>query len=167
MKEAIHINIKKTEVEKLGLRVGPWLNDFKNALFEQKPNDMPLEIVTDVERNRKKVFRLQDLVEKIAIITPGQKIAYITDVQYKDENLEKIIPFVNGSDHLFIEAAFSEKHKDIAHAKKHLTARQAGEIAGKARVGRFTIFHFSPRYTDNEKMLKLEAETAYKEALTA
>jgi ribonuclease Z len=167
MKEAIHINIKKMEVQKLGLDVGPWLNKFKNALFEQKPPDTLFEVIMDAGKNRKTSFRLQDLTEKIAKITPGQKIAYITDVQYHDKNLEKIIPFITGSDHLFIEAAFSEKHKDIAYAKNHLTARQAGEIAGKAGVGRFTIFHFSPRYTDNEKMLQMEAEAAYQDSFTA
>jgi len=167
MKEAIHINIKKIEVQKLGLDVGPWLNEFKNALFEQKPPDTLFEVVLGTEKNRKASFRLQDLTEKIAKITPGRKIAYITDVQYNDKNMEKIIPFITGVDHLFIEAAFSEKHKDIAHAKNHLTARQAGEIAGKAGVGRFTIFHFSPRYTDEEKMLQMEAEAAYQAAFTA
>ena len=167
MKEAIHINIKKTEVEKLGLNVGPWLNDFKNALFEQKPQDSLFDVIVDAEKDRRQSFRLGDLTEKIAKITPGQKIAYITDVQYNDKNMEKIIPFINGSDHLFIEAAFSEKHKEIAYAKNHLTARQAGEIAGKAGVGRFTIFHFSPRYSDNEKLLQKEAEAAYQAAFTA
>jgi len=167
IKEAIHINIKKTEVQKLGLDVGPWLNKFKKALFEQKPPDMIFEAISNNEKSRKASFRLQDLTEKIAKITPGQKIAYITDVRYNEQNIEKIIPFITGSDHLFIEAAFSDKHKDIAYAKNHLTARQAGEIAGKAGVARFTIFHFSPRYTGNEIMLQMEAEAAYRDAFTA
>jgi len=167
IKEAAHINIMKTEVQKLGLDVGPWLNEFKHALFEQKPLDMIFEAATDTGKNRKKSFRLLDLKEKIAKITPGQKIAYITDVRYNEQNMQKIIPFIAGSDHLFIEAAFSEEHKEIAYAKNHLTARQAGEIAGKAGVARFTIFHFSPRYTDNEIKLQMEAEAAYRDALTA
>ena len=55
---------------------------------------------------------------------------------------EKIVEFARDSDHLFIEASFLEEDKDIAEKKCHLTARQAGLIAGRARVQQSTAFHF-------------------------
>jgi len=104
-------------------------------------------------------------VDRIALITPGQKVCYVADIAYSPANLAKLIEFVKDADHLFIEAAFLDEHRDIAREKFHLTAAQAGTIAGLARVKQFTIFHFSPRYTDQESLLQEEARRAYEEVL--
>ena len=77
------------------------------------------------------------------------------------ENKEKIISLAKDSDHLFIEAAFLEVHKNIAAEKYHLTARQAGTLAAKSGAKQFTIFHFSPRYVGQESLLYQEATEAY------
>jgi len=114
------------------------------------------------ENIRKKEFVLKDLTNRIAIITPGQKITYITDILYCKSNIEKAVEFAKDADHLFIEAAFLEKDKDIAKKKFHLTARNAGTLAGMAKVKQFTLFHFSPRYSGQEDLLQEEALAAYK-----
>ena len=80
---------------------------------------------------------------------------------YNESNIEKIVELVKNSDHLFIEASFLEKDRDIAEKKCHLTARQAGLIAGKARVKQLTPFHFSPRYQGQGHILEKEAMDAY------
>ncbi len=165
IKERFHVNIKKTEVDALGLAVGPWLNDFKNALFEQQPDDSIFDVRFGKGLSEKKSFVLRELREKIARITPGQKISYITDVLYSRENIDKIISLSDQADHLFIEAAFLEKERDMANQKCHLTAGQAGEIAGLARVKRFTLFHFSPRYIENEGLLHQEAMATYERVI--
>jgi ribonuclease Z len=166
MKERFQINIKKTALQDFGLTPGPWLNDLKQALFDNKPADSIFKIPAGQASPHGQCFKLGELSSRIAKITKGQKIGYITDVRYTPENLKKIIPFVQGADHLFIEAAFSDAHADIASTKNHLTARQAGEICGKAGVKRFTIFHFSPRYSETEMLLYKEAEIAYQKALS-
>ncbi|MEJ2476076.1 MAG: hypothetical protein P8Y40_00960 [Desulfobacterales bacterium] len=58
-----------------------------------------------------------------------------------------------------------DEHRDIARLKNHLTARQAGTLAGLAQVKQFTPFHFSPRYTDRGHLLEAEARQAYEAAL--
>jgi len=105
--------------------------------------------------------KLGDLAESIAVITPGQKVAYITDAAYTPENRDRIVHIARGADHLSIEAAFSEKDCSLASAKYHLTARQAGLLAGEARVEGFTLFHFSPRYKGGEGVLQQEAMDAF------
>ena len=62
---------------------------------------------------------------------------------------------------LLAEAAFLEKDREIARKKFHLTARQAGSIAKKAGVKQFTLFHFSPRYMDQDYLLQQEAGKAF------
>ncbi|MDM8552970.1 MBL fold metallo-hydrolase [Desulfobacterales bacterium HSG2] len=159
IKERFHVNIIKESLAGLGLEVGPWLREFKEALFNRCDPDSEFEVKFGKE-NRKK-FVLGDLAEQIAIVSPGQKITYVTDVVYSSSNSEKIVGFAKDSDHLFIEAAFLEEERDMARQKYHLTARQAGHIAGRAQVRQFTLFHFSPRYVGMEHILEEEARKAY------
>ncbi len=167
LNERFHINIIKSALSDLGLEIGPWLKEFKQALFDRKEPESEFEVKSGGKNSRGKKFILGDLAARIAIIKQGSKIAYITDVVNSKSNEEKIVEFVKDSDHLYIEAAFLEKHKDIAQKKYHLTARQAGSIAGRARVKQFTIFHFSPRHTGQEQLLQKEAMDAYEETLAA
>ncbi|MEA3279446.1 MAG: ribonuclease Z [Thermodesulfobacteriota bacterium] len=162
LKERFHVNIIKDRVIELGLEIGPWLREFKQALFNHNDPDSKFEVRFGRERVKTKSFILDDLARQIAIITPGQKITYIADVGYSELNRKKIVNFAKDSDQLFIEAAFLEKDSDIARNKYHLTARQAGSIAGMAGVKQFTLFHFSPRYAGQEEFLYKEAMVAYK-----
>ncbi|GBC61702.1 ribonuclease Z [Desulfonema ishimotonii] len=157
--ESFHVNIIREKLDALNLSVGPWLKTFKDALTAGKDPAAPFE-VPDGQR-----FTLGDLADQIAMITPGQKMAYITDAVYSPSNAEKIIRLARGVSHLFIEAAFLEAEAELAEKKYHLTARQAGELAGKAGARQFTIFHFSPRYTDMETQLYDEAQKAYNTAI--
>jgi ribonuclease Z len=162
LQEGFHVNIMKDAVAKLGLKIGPWLNEFKQALFNHQNPDSEFEVKCGQHHQK---YILGDLTNKIALITPGQKISYIADVVYSESNMEKIIELVKDSDHLFIEASFLEEDRDIAEKKCHLTARQAGLIAGKANVRQLTPFHFSPRYQGQGHILEKEAMIAYCDAI--
>jgi len=162
LKERFHVNIMKDAVVELGLETGPWLTEFKQALFDHQSPDSEFEVKSGKQQ---KTFILGDLAMKIARVTSGQKISYIADVVYSESNLEKVIELAKDSDHLFIEASFLDKDKDIAEKKYHLTARQAGFIAGKANVKQLTPFHFSPRYQGKGHLLEQEAQKAYHHAL--
>lgn len=163
LKERFHVNIIKDRVVELGLEIGPWIRKFKQALFNHNDPDSEFEVRFGRKSVKIKSFILGDLARQIAIITPGQKITYITDVGYSESNVKKIVSFAKDSDQLFIEAAFLEKDSDIARNKYHLTARQAGSIAGMAGVKQFTLFHFSPRYSGKEDLFQKEALAGYKE----
>jgi ribonuclease Z len=158
--ERFHVNIIREGLNALGLETGPWLSRFKQALYCRIDPDSDFEVATEGQQ-QKKHFKLGELAEKIALITPGEKIAYISDVVYSDTNEEKIVAFAKDADHLFIEAAFLDKDRTTAREKFHLTARQAGELAAKSGAKQFTIFHFSPRYQGQEDLLYQEANEAY------
>ena len=162
--ERFHVNIIKEGLKHLGLKPGPWLSRFKQDLYSQIDPASMFEVHIPQQRLRKR-FTLGKLAEQIAQITPGQKITYITDVIYSDSNIQKIVEFAADSDHLFIEAAFMEKDREMAAEKCHLTARQAGELAARASASQFSIFHFSPRYTEQESLLYREASEAYNQVL--
>jgi ribonuclease Z len=159
--ERFHINIIKDGLKNMGLEPGPWLTDFKQAIYARTDPAAQFEVRRPGQGAPNR-YELGQLAGQIALITPGQKITYITDVGYSDANSEKIVAFAKDSDHLFIEAAFLEKDQAIAGEKYHLTGRQAGELAARAAAKQFSIFHFSPRYLGQENLLYREASEAYK-----
>jgi len=161
IEERFHINIMKEHVTGLGLEIGPWLNEFKQALYNNIDPDSEFEVKYGRQGSYKKRFILGDLAKRIALITPGQKVSYIVDVAYSKSNEAKIIELVKNADHLFIEAVFLERDRDIAEKKCHLTAWQAGRIAGKAGVKQVTPFHFSPRYKGLKPLLEKETLDSY------
>lgn len=158
IQENFHINIKKDALAEMGLDTGPWIQAFKKALYEKQSPDTPIEIRCP-ETTR--WYSLGKLRDRIATITEGQKITYLTDILYTPENIEKIEAFAHASDQLYIEAAFLDKDAHIAARKYHLTARQSGIIAGRAEAKKIIPFHFSPRYSKDANRLEVEALTAF------
>lgn len=164
LKERFHVNIMKDSLKRLKIPVGPWLRRFKEALYEEHDPEEDFQVVWKEDgKERKLTFRLGDLANQIACISPGQKITYIVDVLFSPENAEKIIDFARNADHLFIEAAFLDAELEIARNKYHLTAKQAGTLARKADVKQFTLFHFSPRYAHSAHLFQEEAHQAFTE----
>ena len=86
LEENYSINIIKEGLQKLELPVGSWLREFKNAIYRGGKNS-DLFKVTWKERDksvREKLFPMDKLIDKIARISPGQKITYITIVDPKN-----------------------------------------------------------------------------------
>ena len=161
LEEQLHINIKKDTLIEMGIHPGPWLQAFKQALYEERDLNSEFMVPQEACASGPKTFNLGWLSEKIALRHPGQKISYITDVASTPSNDAAMIELARNSDHLYIEAAFLQADKEIAARKHHLTAWQAGKIAAQAQVKRFTPFHFSPRYTDQGEQLYREANAAF------
>lgn len=159
--ERFHINIVKTALEEMDLRPGPWLNRFKKMLYEDADSDATIEIPAAAPGASPRRFSLGGLKSRIVRISPGQRLAYVADAAGTPDNLEKIAAFCQDVDHLFVEAAFSERHREVALQKKHLTARQAGELARACRVKQYSLFHYSPRYSDCPELLEEEASRAF------
>lgn len=161
IQEKYHINIKKDRISALGLEVGPWIMDFKQALLAGSDPTSIFQVMDSKSPQRDVSYELGWLSREIAVITRGQKITYITDAVFSKANVAKMVNLSQKSDHLFVEAAFLEAHRHMAEGKNHLTARQAGTVAAMAGVRQFTIFHYSPRYTGLEDLLIEEAIRAY------
>jgi len=164
LKENCSVNIIKEGLKELQLSVGPWLSEFKRAIYEGCNPDEPFRVFWKKrgKETEERYFRLGELKERIARISPGQKITYITDIIGSPENIARAADLASQSHHLFIEAAFLDKEREMARKKYHLTAREAGLIAAKAGVKEITLFHFSPRYFGREKELYQEAMTAFR-----
>ena len=87
---------------------------------------------------------------------PRKRYAYCSETMYS----EKLIPIIEGVDTLYHEATFIDELADRCESVMHSTARQAAQIAAKARVGKLLIGHFSARVDDHNLFLK-EAQEVF------
>jgi ribonuclease Z len=137
--------------------------DLKRAIRTGAPDDHPIRITWSREgRRAERTMILGDLRRDVVRVSPGQKLAYITDVAYSPENAEKITKLAWGADTFYCEAAYPERDRERAAARFHLTAAQAGRLAAEARVGRLVVFHLSPKYRDCPGELLDEAMAAFR-----
>lgn len=162
IEEKQHFNVWRNKVSAMGLGVGPWLRELKEAVMRGDPDET---VITARWRDngipREASYPLHELRQEILQVISGQKITYVTDVGYTPCNVKKIISLAQNADLLFIESTFLDEDADIAKRKMHLTARQAGDIARRANARRFAQFHFSPRYEDRAAELQDEAISAF------
>ena len=63
---------------------------------------------------------------------PGERVAYVTDTLFGEHTKPRMLELARGADIFACEAPFLAEHGDKAQASRHLTARQAGELAGEA-----------------------------------
>jgi ribonuclease Z len=161
VEEKAHINVWKNRLAELGLPVGPWLKDLKDAVRRGAADDTPIHARWhDHDGAHERALPLGTLRAEVLRLVPGEKIGYVTDVLHDEENARRIAALAADADLLFIECVFLDEDREHAARKCHLTARQAGTIARAARAKRVVPFHFSPRYTDRARDLREELEAA-------
>jgi ribonuclease Z len=150
-----HLGINKDRLKERSLQTGPWLSKVKEMIRKGEAKNKIIAAPCDRGTYQ---MTLGEIEANLIIRSPGQRIAYVVDCSYSKSNREKIIALAKGVDYFFCEAAFLEEDKIQASKTRHLTARQAGELATAAGVDRLIPFHFSPRYQGKHKSLLVEAD---------
>ncbi len=159
VEEKVHVNVWKNRLAELGVPVGPWLKELKRAVSEGQPPATPIAARWhDRDGAHERVFALGELQERSLQIVPGEKLCYVTDVVFHEQNQARIAALGSGAELFFIECVFLEEEADHAARKFHLTAAQAGRIARAAGAKTVVPFHFSPRYAEREADLRAELE---------
>lgn len=100
-----------------------------------------------------------DIIPNADVTTQGPKAksyAFCSDTAYN----ETLIPLIQQVDVLYHEATFLDAHVNLAPKTKHSTAKQAAQIAKKARVGKLILGHYSSRYKNLEDF-RIEAHTIF------
>jgi ribonuclease Z len=160
IEEAAHVNVWKNRLAELGLPLGPWLRELKRAVIENRPGDHLIRIGARPTSPGMRELPL-DALRNVLTVTPGQKVAYVTDAADTPANRAAIIRLAQNADLLFIEAAFAQADTALAAERAHLTTAAAGSLARQARVRRVEPFHFSPRYSGQEAQMLDEVMAAF------
>jgi ribonuclease Z len=138
------IRIDKAKMKKLKIKPGPELKNIKNG--------------ESIKINGKTI-KAKDITYE----EKGRKITFILDTVINENAVE----LAKNSDLLICESTYSEQEKDLASEYKHLTARQAAEIAKKSKSQRLILTHISQRYDYKEKILLQEARKVFKNTSVA
>jgi ribonuclease Z len=160
VEEEAHVNVWKSRLAEQGLPVGPWLRELKRAVVENEDDDYAIAVAPPSNAADGRAVRLGELRSAVTV-TPGQKIAYVTDVTDSAANRREIIRLARNADLLFIEAAFARADAALAAQRAHLTTAAAGAIAREAAVRKVEPFHFSSRYSGQEARLFDEVSAAF------
>lgn len=91
----------------------------------------------------------------------GARLVHIGDCG----DTESLLEVSKNADGLVIEATYLEYEHDLAQRFGHLTARQAAELAQRARVAHLYLTHISRRYRERE--IHEEAKSVFPEVTVA
>lgn len=165
LEEPFHINVNRQRLHDAGLPVGAWLKEVKQHLWQGRPDDFRFTVTLYSEHRRvDRELLLGEVKERFLTVSRGQKIVYVVDARYDDENEAKIVDLAQQADTFYCESPYLDADAHRARDRYHLTARQAGLMARKARVRELVVFHFSPRYTGRGQALEREAMEAFRGA---
>lgn len=102
------------------------------------------------------------VLDEVSEIRPGDSVAVILDTR----PTESAIALAKGAKLLLCESTYLEEHRHLALQYKHLTAKEAAQIALKADVERLVLTHYSARYITTEGFLK-EAKEVFPNVIAA
>ncbi|MGB9675488.1 MAG: ribonuclease Z [Candidatus Nanoarchaeia archaeon] len=100
--------------------------------------------------------------KKATYLVPGKKIVFILDSAFT----KKLVSFASGADLLICEATFGEELRAEAKKFGHMCAKDAAELAKRAKVKKLILTHFSQRYKDTNTLL-MEAKKVFEETKCA
>jgi ribonuclease Z len=94
---------------------------------------------------------------------PGRRIVYTGDTRPCRSTLEQ----AQEADLLIHDATFADDEQDRARETGHSTAREAADIARRARAMRLALTHLSSRYAEDPRTLEREAREVFPRAFVA
>ncbi len=101
-------------------------------------------------------------LDEVSHLRSGDVFAYVVDTRPCKEALE----IARGAKVLLCESTYLDEDRQLALEHKHMTAKQAAELAKEAGVKTLILTHFSARYRDPE-ILGEEARTIFPNTLVA
>ena len=163
LQENLHVNIKKDRLETMQIVKGSWLNELKQSVLKERPDSHAIDVPFKGNgKSRQQQLTLGELKEKLIDITPGQKIAYVVDTVYNEQNKRKIIDLVQSADIFFCESPFLADEELRGQERFHLTSHQAGTLAREACAKKLRVFHFSRKHMLHRERFYKEAEKAFR-----
>lgn len=89
------------------------------------------------------------LLDEVSTIRKGDSIAIVLDTRY----CQQAIDISKGARLLLTESTYLDSERELAYSHKHLTAKDAAQIAKSAGVEELVLTHFSARYLNLQELL--------------
>jgi ribonuclease Z len=94
------------------------------------------------------------LLEEVSHVRPGDSFAYVLDTRPCPEAIE----LARDAKVFLCESTYLDEARDLAYEYKHMTAKQAAEIAKQANAKMLILTHFSARYRELDAFEKEAGE---------
>ncbi len=78
--------------------------------------------------------------------TGGGRLAYVTDTLWSDGVREPLVSLCRGADVLYCDSFYAAAQRSAADKHRHMTTRDAAELATRAKVAELVPMHFGGRY---------------------
>lgn len=101
-------------------------------------------------------------LDEVSHVRPGDVFSYIVDTR----PCKAALLLAQDAKMLLCESTYTDEERALANEYKHMTAKQAAELAKKAGVHTLVLTHFSARYR-NPEILGEEARTIFPNTLVA
>ena len=146
------LHVRNEALREAGLAPGPWLAELKRRLAAGEGGEVELPDggTLGLDRARRELVTAE----------PGESVAYVTDTLFGEHTRPRIVELARDAQVFACEAPFLAEHGDKAESSRHLTARQAGELAGEAGAKVLLLFHVSDRYRSDFARHAAEAAEA-------
>ncbi len=132
------------------LRPGPWVQEVMRLLRAEAAPATTLEI----NGGR---FTLGALAEQYFAVSPGARVAFVTDTLWTDAVRPGLVRLAKGAWRLYCDSFYARAQTKDANKYRHMTAPHAAELAKLARVEQLVLMHFSKRYQGKYGQLVDEA----------
>jgi len=134
-----------------------------NLAYTKKFGLVRHPILKELQEGRDIEWKGQKIeADKATTVKKGRKITFIMDTGYSNN----IIKLAKDADLLISEATHLDELREKTEKYKHLTAKQAAELAKEANAKRLVLTHFSQRYNDLKEVEK-EAKSIFKNSVCA
>jgi ribonuclease Z len=145
--------VSKNALNQLNLAPGPWISQLQKMASLGSFDDR-----IDVDGTS---WHVCELAGKILVPRPGEKLMYVTDIIFNDDNRTRLVKLAAGGvDLLICESNFLQRDRDKAQKKYHLTSYQAALLAAAINAKALQVFHVSNIYADNFSAAEEEAAQA-------
>ncbi len=133
------------------------MQKLKKLGVDEGPHIKKLQEGKNIEYKGKK-YKAKDFTS----VVKGKVFVFIPDTTYGPN----CIKIAKNADVLLCEGTYANDLIEKAKERKHLTAREAAQIASQADVKRLILTHFSQRYKDPKEILE-DAREVFPEAEAA
>jgi ribonuclease Z len=91
VEEKRHLKLGKDRLEVLGFATGAWLGELRKAALAGAPDETPIRVRWRGRSGERAVTRpLRELRHLVLGVGPGQRVGYVTDLRYTEENVQTL-----------------------------------------------------------------------------
>jgi ribonuclease Z len=152
--------VDEGKMERAGLVKGEWLRLLQKAFHGGWPADEPLAALRRRGEGitEEPVEDPRALYETIRKEEPPASIGYLTDIGFTGENLEKVLPLMEGVTLLVCECSFMAEDREKARASHHLCTSDLNLLTERLRPRFLLPMHISKTYIGRSHLLYEQLE---------